>query len=120
MANPMNAKHSLKQDNFTMDFTDEVFTGYHNGGTWNGWEMPSFEYDEAMQILDLYRDNEFMKATYDAEADAFTFLITDEAEADIYTGFEAVVGGETKKLYDIGSGYWTWEIAKEDEEEEEE
>lgn len=116
MNNPMNAKHPLTKANFTMDFIDEVFTGYHNGGTWNGWMMPSFEYEEAVKILELYKDDECMDAKYDAENDAFTFHIEGEDEADVYQGFEAVVNGETKKLYDIGSGYWTWDFAQEEEE----
>ena len=120
MSNQMNAKHELKKELFQVDGLEGSFTGYHNGGRWNGWMMPAFEYEEAVKIMEAFKNSaDDLKAWYDKDSDAFTFQIDiDSDEEDVYEAFTATVDGEEKKLYDIGSAYWTWSIDYTEEEEE--
>ena len=97
----------MKRAVFTADANQSsFFKGYTSGSLWNGWECPSFEIAEAMEIMALYnsRWDDEAPMQYNAESDTF---YVDENEC--YKGFNAKTEDGLKHLYDIGAYYWTWE-----------
>jgi hypothetical protein len=89
----------------------ERYNGYTKGETWNGWECPCFELSEAKKLLEAFSCD--FPAHYDEEKDTCIFRINDsgidEYDYEAYTGFDIECNGETKHVYDIGSGSWTWD-----------
>jgi hypothetical protein len=96
---------------------DEGIEGWTDGTLWNGWATPSFEYAEALKIVDMqnrlpaFDPGDAGKAWYDAENDRFCFVQAGSGgEVEYFEGTKLVVDGEPRKLYPIGSWSWTWEI----------
>ena len=87
---------------------DEVFEGFTQGETWNGWARPYFTFKQAQRIVEAHRARG-AKAWYDEAQYAFGFEISPD-EVDAFPG--EVVEGQT--LYPIGAGCWIWEEAVEE------
>lgn len=88
------------------DYFEPPVRGYTQGFAWNGWAAPSFEYNEAKRIADQFGD-----ITYDEAQDAWILDDMDGEEPVLFTGSDIVVNGETKRVYAIGAGFWTWSEA---------
>lgn len=87
------------------DWTERVFNCFHNRSYWNGWAMPHFLFDEALKVAD------HLKMTYDKDADSF--IVIDEAYPDeptIYAPLFITVDGADLKVWDLGSGYYCWDM----------
>ena len=88
--------------------------GYTKGDDWNGWATPYFEFEVAIQVAkDSSRLNDGTRDAYDEAHDAF--LYEDAAYPDEPVIFEAItieVDGQEKKVYPVGTYYWTWEEAE--------
>ena len=100
----------MKRAFFTADPNNEpYFKGYTSGSLWNGWECPSFEIDEAMEIMASYNSHweDERPMYYDASTDTF---YVDKHE--YYIGFNAQTEDGLKHLYDIGAYGWMWEKCK--------
>lgn len=54
---------------FTIDNT-ELYEGYTDGRTWNGWEMPWFKLDIALKVAEKIKD-EKLSIKYDVKQDKF-------------------------------------------------
>ena len=100
----------MRAARFAIDtFGDEIFEGFTQGETWNGWARPSFTFDQAQRIVEVHRSNG-MTAWYDREQDAFGFELSQD-EVDTFPA-EIVEG---QKLHPVGAGCWIWEEAVEEE-----
>ncbi len=96
---------------FTADWMPEgkSYVGWTTGQLWNGWGMPSFEKVVADEVV---ADLDGWKVTFDPEKDQYTLISENEDEPYIVQGATIQVEdrGRRKKIkvYDIGSGYLTW------------
>ena len=100
----------MRAAKFVMDaFGDEVFDGFTQGETWNGWARPYFTFEQAKRIVEAHQA-QGGKASYDQAEDAFSFEMG-ENEVDSFPA-ETVEG---RKFYLVGAGCWIWEEAVEEE-----
>ena len=97
----------MKQINVTLD-GEVFFRAWTDGQTWNGWECPLFEKDEAFKVKEYINrmavDGDCLKVGYDSTIDMF--LIFDPVE-NAYDRVPAVDHMGTH-LYGIGSHAWIW------------
>ena len=98
-------KEPLKKDKFVIE-DGEVFEGYNEEYSWNGWECPWFTKEVGEQIANYYKG--YM--SFDSEKDAFVFNSPqDEAETDYFVGEDIETVDGTKHLYPIGNKSWIWD-----------
>jgi hypothetical protein len=91
---------------FYLDGIEGEFEGWSDGSSWNGWERPCFTRDVAERILAAsgYR------WSYDASADEFTVVTSEEDEPERFTGEAIQLGdGGSVTAYFVGAGSWIWE-----------
>lgn len=84
-------------------------SAYTNGQRWNGWAMPYFPFEAAMQLLP-HTPN----LRYDEVTDTFISTMEGYPEGEDEERFSAQtlsVDGTPVKVYAIGTGCWTWEMA---------
>lgn len=94
----------MRPAKFTIDtFGEEVFEGFTQGETWNGWARPYFTFEQARRVVEAHRARGG-RASYDEAEDAFSFEIGEE-EIDAFPA-ESLEG---QKLYPVGAGCWIWE-----------
>ena len=103
---------TMRASMFYLDALDgKEYRGYTTGETWNGWACPYFTFEEAKRIAEnqeilnqIVSDDEKYEGKYIESEDKFSFY---EPYNDEWYDFEAVdING--KKLYPIGTRYWTW------------
>ncbi len=101
---------------FTCGPESTTYEGYTSGEKWNGFDCPLFELEESLKIMKDFNDlNEELelniKLVYDPDQDHFTEEDEnyDEDEYVVYEPLLINTPDGTKKLYPIGTGYWTWE-----------
>lgn len=96
----------MRATRFTIDtFGNEVFDGFTQGETWNGWARPYFTFEQSQRVAEAHKA-QGGRASYDETQDSFTF----EMDAGDPDAFPADVV-EGKKFYPIGAGCWIWEEA---------
>jgi len=91
---------------FYLEGIDEEFQGWSDGSSWNGWEKPCFNREVAERILAAsgYR------WSYDASADEFTVVTSEEDEPERFTGEAIQLGdGGSVTAYFVGAGSWIWD-----------
>ena len=104
---------------FSVDTDNAYFKGYHNPkNRWNGWAMPYFTKDVAMEIAQRYSSDETgYSITYDEQKDVF--VMEDENYEDEYIEeipkYTYGTPDGTKDLYPIGAGCWIWDDYTRDE-----
>jgi hypothetical protein len=99
----------MRATKFTIDtFSNEVFDGFTQGGTWNGWSRPYFTFEQAQRVVEAHKAGGG-KAAYDEASDSFSFEMGED-EIDEFSS-EIVEG---RKLYPVGAGCWIWEEAVEE------
>lgn len=84
-------------------------SAYTNGQRWNGWAMPYFPFEAAMQLLP-HTPN----LRYDEATDAFINTMEGYPAGEDEESFGAQtlsVAGAPVKVYAIGTACWTWEMA---------
>lgn len=89
------------------DYFEPPLEGFTKGFLWNGWATPFFEIEEAKRIQETMGD-----LSYDEKRDVFIFKTEDDDPEDPpeeFAGQDLVVNGETKRVYPIGAGLWTWD-----------
>lgn len=95
---------------------DHSFEGYTSGRRWNGWACPVFEKDVAMLLVKALQKEHSKKeyARYNKETDTFEIWDEGEEEHVLYPPVEITVGEKKRKVYEIGTAFWTWsELEKE-------
>jgi len=91
---------------FYLEGIDEEFQGWSDGSSWNGWEKPCFNREVAERILAAsgYR------WSYDASADEFTVITSEEDEPELFNGQAIQLGdGGSVTAYFVGAGAWVWD-----------
>lgn len=94
---------------FTIDGFRGAYIGYTDGSTWNGWAMPYFEKEEALQVMQGFNECAQSPMQYDEIYDQFYMFDEDAMEIDIWTRQKFITDHGIKYLYGIGSGAWTWD-----------
>lgn len=98
------------------EWTEKNYQAWTTGQHWNGWEMPYFEFDEAMRYI---RDVD--NTVYDSTRDVFITTLQGDPEPEITEATIIKVRGRGDlKVYPIGAGNWTWSQAPEEKEEDDE
>lgn len=97
---------------FALVNTKKKFKGYHKPHIrWNGWACPYFEFKEAMDITNFINTfYDYTNGEYYTDIDTFIFRDDDVFSKVDFKGVDIEVNGEIKHVYQIGSGYWTWDI----------
>ena len=94
-----------RQAKFSLMDAEDLFAGWTNGESWNGWAMPHFEFNEAKRLIAWLKDG---KARFDPEQDAFVTTSSD-GEEEIWEGRAiAISDGSSVKAYPLGTGCWCW------------
>lgn len=94
----------MRAAKFVIDtFGGEVFDGFTQGDTWNGWARPYFTFEQAQRVVEAHRA-QGGTASYDETENALSFEMG-EGEVDTFPA-ETVEGGT---LYPVGAGCWIWE-----------
>lgn len=97
---------------FTIDGFVPAYIGYTDGDTWNGWDTPYFEVNEALQVMADYNKNAENPMEYDSYLDRFIII---DAEGLQYEPLECWKGRNIqteegiKHLYGIGAYCWVWD-----------
>jgi hypothetical protein len=93
---------------FTID-DGPAFSGYSDGGTWNGWATPYFEFDAAQRILARYCSG---LAHFDAQRDTFVIQPDPQnelSERDEVGATTIEIDGRRLKVYKFNTLDWTWD-----------
>lgn len=99
----------MRKNVFTLDGFAGAYIGYTDGSTWNGWAMPYFEKEEAMQVMQGFNECAQSPMQYDEIYDQFYLFDEDNMEIDIWTRQKFITDHGIKYLYGIGAGAWTWD-----------
>lgn len=87
---------------------DGYFKAHLSGQLWNGWEVPSFEWDEVVRIADVSNKSD---GCHDFTLDEVAGTVKSRSEYDDDTDPDAEwPAGERYgvKTWPIGAGSWTW------------
>jgi len=85
---------------------------------WNGWATPLFTREQAQVIADaVSRDPDVHTMQYDADADAWVYLVTEESRSpedglDEFTPLTTRTTDDSQPLYPIGAFCWSWQVAR--------
>jgi hypothetical protein len=105
---------------FQIDDCEEKFEGITSGRRWNGWECPLFPIETANKILSTLQDSEestnlrYSYYKFTPDFSAIQEIHEDGIDMHYPVKFEGV------NYFPIGYCNWVWELARWDEEEEEE
>jgi hypothetical protein len=98
----------FRRGRFALAVSEEVFEGWTDGRTWNGWQMPRFERPEAERVAERLGGGEWR---YDAEQDTFVTRALYHKE-EVWSAEPVTISdGSVVRLYPIGAGSWRWEVA---------
>lgn len=109
----------FRRSRFEIAHVQGPYDGFTRGETWNGWAVPYFEKEVALQIAEDY--NRVSKdlggnvagafAQYDEEEDAFLFYDSVNEGEVYYSACIIFLRGREVTTYPIGTREWTWEEA---------
>ena len=96
----------FRKGRFRLADGDRAFDGWSDGRLWNGWEMPKFDLQVGLDILEWMGD---AKARHDADRDAFV-TVNQDGEDEVWSAESiTITDGSRIRAYGLGSGAWTWE-----------
>lgn len=98
-------QNPLRRGKFQIDGIDQIFEGYTDGTTWNGWDCPLFEWDVASQIIKSPICNNETSVGGFASAEGVDEFWLTENDEEIQRFYPCKREG--MKLYEINNG-WTW------------
>ena len=105
-----------------------IVNGYHQPEVkWNGWECPYFTKEDADKIVEsMGHSGLWFDGNYDSGSGlrirAYVSLIgieDDDLEVegpDLYEGEDVLTPDGLREVFPVGSQWWTWELAGQDEE----
>lgn len=87
------------------------FDAWTTGADWNGWATPLFDLNEGIRVVAAFNSApgylaSHPPANYDTVRDEFVFPASRDGEDEEERYAPISVGG--RKLYPIGTYYWTW------------
>jgi len=107
----------FRRATFVIDSLPGTYRGFTRDELWNGWAVPYFEKEAALQVAKDYKwaaregggDMAEARASYDEGRDALLFydpICNDEIACEAET---INVDGEKVRVYPVGTREWTWE-----------
>ena len=91
---------------FSLMDSDELFSGWTDGSSWNGWAVPYFERLEAERLIRWLNDE---RSRFDEQRKAFLTWSAD-GEEELWEATEIRISdGTTVHAYSIGGGSWCWD-----------
>lgn len=100
---------------FTIDGFVPAYLAYTNGDTWNGWDTPYFEVNEALQVMRDYNKDAESPMQYDEATDTFHVTETECTSEGNWKGRNIVTEDGIKHLYGIGSYSWVWDAVNDND-----
>lgn len=99
---------------FTAEFVEGMeFRAWTDGGNWNGWGIPLFEFDEAMRLNEIEQRLEGVRSAYYDEARrAFVVEFVNADEPEVFGEERIVVDGREISVWGVGAGSWTWDYPR--------
>ena len=95
----------FRRGRFALAESKEVFSGWTDGRTWNGWQMPRFEKVEAERLVRWLGDGRWR---FDASRDVLVTLSQAGKEECWRAGTIVVSDGSAVRVYGVGAGAWMW------------
>lgn len=90
-----------------------IVSGYHDPTVrWNGWHCPYFTKEVADKIVDYLDDPAATVLRYDEDHDVYAYYNENMDETDYYEPIEIIAPDGIRKVYPIGSWFWTWEVVR--------
>ena len=111
-------RYSLTLDPATFSIGDKpdvlIVSGYHDPTVlWNGWNCPYFTKEVADKIVDYLDAPAATVLRYDEDNDVYVYKYNlGEDETDYYEPIEIIAPDGIRKVYPIGSWFWTWEVVR--------
>ena len=99
----------FRRERFALAESKEVFSGWTDGRTWNGWQMPRFEKVEAERLARGLGDGRWR---FDTARDAFVTVSQAGKEESWTAGSIVVSDGSVVRVYGVGAGAWAWNEEK--------
>lgn len=105
-------RYALTLDPSTFSLGDKpdcmILSGYHDPTVfWNGWNCPYFTKSSADEIVEYIADPAILR--YDEDNDVYVYYNESTDERDYYEPTEIIAPDGIRKVYPIGSWFWTWE-----------
>lgn len=94
---------------FTIDDNKLAYIGYTIGEKWKHYNVPYFDMDTAIQIVEEFNSISECPIIYDDVYDQFYLYDEGNEEYEIYKTKEFKTAEGIKKLYPIKGWYWEWE-----------
>lgn len=92
-----------------------VYVGYYNESTptWNGWDVPFFDYETAVKIYEQSTMGQTQGYAYKFDSTNKKFLATMENGEEIFDECEMqLIDG--MELYEVGGCNFCWSLIEED------
>lgn len=99
----------MKKRVFTIDDNKLAYIGYTIGEKWKHYDVPYFDMDTAIQIVEEFNTISEYPIIYDDVYDQFYLYDEANEEHEIYKTKEFKTAEGIKKLYSIKGWYWEWE-----------
>lgn len=110
---PYEFPEDLPPGRVTIDGWDETFPALISYELWNGWRMPLFTFEVALQIAELLNsEGEGSRIVYNGERDCFV-MSEESCPGEDYDIPARMIDGVA--YYGIGAGSWCWEEARDDQ-----
>lgn len=100
--------------------TSETFIGFKSDLTWNGWECPLFELEEAKKVIEHFNYEQkthggeyYEQFTYLEEEDGILSQNFEEGwHMSEYDSIDKAIIIDGVKYYDIANFSFTWELVE--------
>lgn len=99
----------MRKTVFTIDDNKLAYIGYTIGEKWKHYDVPYFDIDAAIKIVEEFNTIAEYPIIYDSIYDQFYLYDEGNKEYEIYKPKEFKTAGGIKKLYPIKGWYWEWE-----------
>jgi hypothetical protein len=99
----------MRKTVFTIDDNKLAYIGYTIGEKWKHYDVPYFDIDAAIKIVEEFNTIAEYPIIYDSIYDQFYLYDEGNKEYEIYKPKEFKTAGGIKKLYPIKGWYWQWE-----------
>ena len=99
----------MRKSVFTIDDNKLAYIGYTQGERWKHYDVPYFDIDTSIQIVNEFNTIAEYPIIYDDIYNQFYLYDEGNKEYEIYKGKEFKTAEGIKILYPIKGWYWLWE-----------